>query len=100
MNKLFSKKDWHTSPAHLLFLSKFVEPRKPEDFVTRIEWKEVLHDDPYKTISMWIDENMLMEGDLGCRLGYKYKVIELKDFLKQRGLAVSGKVIMFFKFFN
>jgi hypothetical protein len=91
MNKFFGNKDWHTSPAHLLFLSKFIEPRKPEDFVTRAEWKEVLQEDPYKTISMFINENMLMEGDLTCCLSYKYKVIELKDLLKQRGLAVSGK---------
>jgi hypothetical protein len=91
ITKLFSRQNWRNSPAHLLFLSRFVEPRRPEDFVTRVEWKEVLQEDPYKTLSKFIDENMLMEGDLGCRLSYKYRVIELKDFLKQRGLAVSGK---------
>lgn len=91
MKKIFNLKDWRTSPAHLLFLSKFIEPRIPEDFVTRIEWKEVLQGEPYKTISMFIDENMLLEGDLACRLSYKYKVIELKEFLKQRGQIVSGK---------
>lgn len=91
MKKIFNLKDWRTSPAHLLFLSKYIEPRIPEDFVTRIEWKEVLQGEPYKTISMFIDENMLLEGDLACRLSYKYKVIELKEFLKQRGQIVSGK---------
>jgi hypothetical protein len=40
---------------------------------------------------MFIDENMLMEGDLACRLSYKYKIVDLKEFLKQHGLAVSGK---------
>jgi SAP domain len=91
ITKLISRQNWRNSPAHLLFLSRFIEPRRPEDFVTGVEWNEVLQEDPYNTISKFIDENMLLEGDLGCRLSYKYRVIELKDFLKQRGLAVSGK---------
>lgn len=48
LKKLFVRQDWLNSPAHLLFLSKFIEPRRPEDFVTRVEWKEVLQEDPYK----------------------------------------------------
>jgi hypothetical protein len=91
ITKLISRHNWRNSPAHLLFLSKFIDPRRPEDFVTRVEWIEVLQEDPYKTISKLIDENMLMEGDLGCRLSYKYRVVELKDLLRQRGLTVSGK---------
>ena len=34
---------------------------------------------------------MLMASGLDGQLSYKYKVTELKDMLKQRGLAVSGR---------
>ena len=42
--------DWRKSPAHLLLLSKFLEPRTVEDFSKSDNWKEVLKEPPQQAI--------------------------------------------------
>lgn len=83
--------DWKKSSAHMLFLSKFRTPRTIEDFTKTESWKEVLKEDPRKAIKRFHDEGMIESADLSARLGYKYKVSELKDLLKERELSVSGR---------
>ncbi len=83
--------DWRKSKAHLLLLSKFVHAQRPDDFAKSDDWKNVLGEPSRQAIKWFVDEGMLMTADLNDLISYKYKVSELKDLLKQRGLSVSGR---------
>ncbi len=88
--------DWKKSKAHLLLLSKFIQAHRPDDFAKSADWeniwKNVLGEPSKQAIKRFVDEGMLMTAtDLNDLLSYKYKVTELKDMLKQRGLPVSGR---------
>jgi hypothetical protein len=83
--------DWRKSPAHLLLLSKFLNPRTAEDFAKSDNWKEVLKESPQQTIKRFIGDGMLTQSDLSGHVAYKFKVTELKNMLKQCGLPVSGR---------
>lgn len=87
--------DWRKSKAHLLLLSKFIHANSFESFAKHDYWKHwwdsLLGEPSQKAIKRFIDEGMLMTPDLNDLLSYKYKVTELKDMLKQRGLLVSGR---------
>ena len=83
--------DWRKSSAHLLLLTRVLEPCTVGDFAKSDNWKEVLKEPPQQAIRRFTDEGMIVHANLGEHLGYKFKVNELKNFLKQRGLAVSGR---------
>lgn len=90
MFKKLLGKDWKSSDAHLLLLSKFKSPRSSDDFRNQAEWKSVLHEDISKSINKFISDGYLVEAGLSGKLDYFYKAGQLKDFLKQRDLKVSG----------
>jgi hypothetical protein len=79
------------SNAHLLFLSKFLHPRTPDDFAESDVWETVLEENPKQAIKRFLDEGVLAQADLSDQLDYRYKVTELKDMLKKQGLIVSGR---------
>ena len=83
--------DWKKSSAHLLLLSKFLSPRKVEDFAKSDDWEAALREAPQKTIKRFAEEGMIEPASLAGLLDYKYKVSDLKKMLKQRGLPVSGR---------
>jgi hypothetical protein len=83
--------DWRRSPAHLLFLSRFRNPRPLDDFSKSDTWKAVLGEAPGKAIERFLDEGLLEQASLEGLLDYKHKVSELKSMLEQRGLPVSGR---------
>lgn len=83
--------DWRKSNAHLLFLSRFLHPKTPDDFAESDAWKTVLGENPKQAIKRFLDEGMLAQADLSAQLDYKYKVTELKDMLKKQGMTVSGR---------
>ena len=74
-----------------MLLSKFLQPRTIEDFTKADSWNEVLKESPQQAIKRFIDDGALIRADLGEHLSYKFKVTELKNMLKQRGLPVSGR---------
>ena len=82
--------NWKNSRAHLLLLSKFMYPREPRYYYDQENWARVLNEPAQKSIKRFINENMLVNADLEYRVSYKYKVHELKELLKQRGLSISG----------
>jgi hypothetical protein len=82
--------NWKNSKAHLLLLSKFIYPREPKYYYDQDNWARVLNEPAQKSIKRFINENMLVNADLEYRVSYKYKVHELKELLKQRGLSISG----------
>lgn len=83
--------DWKKSKAHWLLLSKFLHPRSPDDFSKSDFWESVLGEKPSKSIKRFLDDGLIAIAELDNVLSYKYKVSELKDLLKQRGLPVSGR---------
>jgi hypothetical protein len=87
--------DWQKSKSHLLLLQMYLHANNFENFARHEYWKtnwdNVLGEPATQSIKRFIDEGMLMTAtDLNDLISYKYKVTELKDLLKQRGLPVSG----------
>lgn len=83
--------DWKKSKAHWLLLSKFIHPQNPDDFSKSDIWENVLGEKPSQSIKRFLDEGLIAVAEVESVLDYKYKVSELKDMLKQRGLPVSGR---------
>lgn len=90
------KIDWRNSKAHLLLLSKFIQANRFEAFAAsdywKNQWDNILGEPSKQAINRFIDEGMLADvTDLNDLLSFKYKVTELRDMLKERGLPVSGR---------
>ena len=83
--------NWKKSPAHLIFLSKFRTPRNIEEISLQDYWRDVLNEKPLKAVNRFIKDGMLIEGDVHSCMEYKFKVSELKQLLKERGLKQSGR---------
>lgn len=86
-----SKMDWQKSKAHLLLLSKFLEPRSLDNISKSESWQEVLRESPQNTIDRFLSDGVIVEAGLNEHLAYKFKVTELKTILKRYNLPVSGR---------
>ena len=77
-------------------LSKFIQANRFEAFAAsdywKNQWDNILGEPSKQAINRFIDEGMLADvTDLNDLLSFKYKVTELRDMLKERGLPVSGR---------
>jgi hypothetical protein len=82
---------WQKSPAHLLLLSKFLNPHIIEDYEkTVMSWEQALGEHPKKAIKRFLKEGMLNRAGLANSLAWKYRVPDLKKMLKERNLPISG----------
>ncbi len=88
---IFGRLDWRKSRAHLLLLSKFLNPRTVEDFSQPDDWRAVLREKPQKAIERLLTDGMLIDAGLAGRLAYRFNVTDLKVKLKSKGLPVSGR---------
>ena len=79
------------SPAHKLLLSKYMRPHTIDDYSTSGSWREVLGELPTQAIDNFVRNGLLRAGNLRDHIYYKYKVPELKIFLRQLPLPVSGR---------
>jgi hypothetical protein len=61
----------------------------PEDFPSDC-WKAVLKESPQKAIKRYLRHGFLQEASLTERLDFKYRPVELRSLLKERGLASAG----------
>jgi len=86
-----AKCDWKSSKAHLLMLSKFIQPQAPERFQNDPNWKEVLGESPRDALRMMRSDGMLRPCEIQELLEAKFKVSEMKQMLKAAGLKVSGR---------
>lgn len=87
-------RDWTSSDAHLLLLSKFLSPRPPEDFTDSnwaSAWATVLSETPSKAIARFRDDGAIEIAGIRDRLGFEFRVAELKQLLRQRNLRLSGR---------
>jgi hypothetical protein len=89
--KSLSDLDWQRSNAHLLLLSKFLQPRKEDDFAGSDYWTPVLGEPAAQAIKCFISDGMLVKADLSAELDYRFTAAELKRLLTERGLNVSGR---------
>jgi hypothetical protein len=85
------KKNWRTSPAHLLLLSKFRNGDSPDRYRDAEYWETVLKEKPVKAIEQFLKEGVLEPAGLQELVDYKFKASDLKLMLKERGLKVSGR---------
>lgn len=84
----FNKK---RSPAHLLFLSKFLKPLSLDHYYDSDYWEPALEAPPKQVIRRFLSENLIEQVDLPEFPNYKYKVSDLKSILRELGLPVSGR---------
>lgn len=82
--------NWKNSQAHLLLLSKFLNGQEIDYFIKSGNWEQPLNEAPQKAIERFVDEGLLKIADLETVVSYKHKVSDLRNLLKQRGLAISG----------
>lgn len=85
------KKDWKNSAPHLLLLSKFRHSDSPDHYERAEYWESVLKESPQKAIQRFVKARMLEPAELLELVGFKFKVAELKNMLKERQLQVSGR---------
>lgn len=83
-------KNWKTSSAHLLFLSKFRSPGEVGNYLEE-QWTPVLHEKPSEVIKRFLRDGVLIEGDIADCIDFKYKVTDLKQMLLKYGLKQSGR---------
>ena len=85
------KKNWRSSPAHLLLLSKFRNGDSPDRYQDAEYWEAVLKEKPSKVVEQFLKEGVLEPAGLQEFVNYKFGASELKLMLKERGLKVSGR---------
>lgn len=83
--------DRQNSKAHLLLLSKFLQPQELENFLKSESWQEVLKESPQNAIEQFLADSLIVQANLSEHLAYKFKVSELKAILKRYDLSVSGR---------
>jgi len=79
------------SPAHRMLLSHFHTPRPATFFDRQEDWPDALGETAHKAINRFVKEGLLEDAGVEGRLTYHYKVGELKELLRQRGLPLSGR---------
>ena len=82
--------EWRVSEPHLLYLSRFLYAQNSEDAV-QPHWEGVLGELPQAAMDRFTAEGLLVPASLTAKLDRTFKVVDLKPFLKERGLPVSGK---------
>lgn len=84
-------KDWQSSPAHLLLLSKFRNGDSPTRYREADHWEIALREKPITVIERFVQAGMLKPAGLPELVNYKFKAPDLKSMLKASGLKVSGR---------
>jgi hypothetical protein len=82
--------NWRNSPAHLLLLAEFVQPRDPDDVCRMKKWQAVFGDDLRQTIRLFGQERLIIRCSLEEHLNYAFGTPALQVMLKERHLPVSG----------
>lgn len=85
------KKNWRSSAAHLLLLTKFRNGDSPTRYRDAKYWEDVLNEKPLKAIEQFLEDGVLEPAGLRELVDYKFKVSDLKLMIKERGLKVSGR---------
>lgn len=80
------------SRAHLLFLSKYEEGRIIGDIpYPKNDWYYALHETPDHAIEKFIRDGLIEEFDLPKKISFRYKVVDIKELLRGKGLKISSR---------
>lgn len=95
MARLPDSFDWKTSPGHLALLKAFARPREVNQV---LDW-QFLRDQVPEPVMSGIErlkrEGALVSPSVEEKVSFRFKVPELKDLLKERGIkGVDGKEAM------
>lgn len=83
--------DWRKSPAHHLLLTKFLYPQDADRLARSEDWKKALGEDPSKAIRRFMEEGLLESIELTELVDKRYRVSDLREMLRQRGLETAGR---------
>jgi hypothetical protein len=82
--------NWKNSPAHLLLLAEFLQPRDPEDVCRVKKWQTVFGENLRQTIRFFGQERLVIRCSLEEHLNYAFGTPALQALLKERRLPVAG----------
>jgi len=85
---------WRSSPAHLFLAGSFLEPRTAAEVTNLLNWQPVLNEDPEQVLGQLLALGVLEYTDQGQTLAErlaKFKVQDLRELARARGLPVSGR---------
>lgn len=86
--------DWRQSRGHLLFLREFLKPLNIDGLPTGfggIDWELILGEEPKTAIQRFLDTGVLVSASLSEHVDRKFKVTDLEDMLRSRGLSPSRR---------
>jgi hypothetical protein len=87
---LIAGKSEITSPAELIFLSKFKSGATVDGISRPDDWAGVLHTTPAKAVRKFLANGFLQAADLETSVQSGFNGNQLKVLAKERGLPVSG----------
>lgn len=78
------------TPAQMKFLSGFLHGSvfKPD---AKSYWGDLLHEPPESAVSKFVSAGLLVVAPLAAKLDGEFKATDIKGFLRERGLPVSGR---------
>ena len=84
--------DWRKSPAHLTFLTTFLEPRPPDHSPTDTPWEKVLGEPPEQAVERLLADKALRVCSGTQILRHelpKLSADDLQALLRERGLPIE-----------
>jgi hypothetical protein len=82
---------WREMPAFLFFLTKFIHPINIESLIKKDYWKSILKNNPKNVIEYFIKTGIIIEASIEEKIENKCKVPDLKKYLREYNLPISGK---------
>lgn len=83
--------EWRASEPHMLLLSRFLCAQDASAAALPANWEGVLGEPPQVAIDRFFNKDLLIPASVTAKLDSTFKAVDLKPFLKERGLPVSGK---------
>jgi formylglycine-generating enzyme required for sulfatase activity len=90
MGQQSSRVNWRQSPAHLLFLSTFLKPRRLEQNPVDVDWRLNLGEPPDQVLTRLVRDGALRHLTMHEQLEFGLTVKQLQALLRERGLPVAG----------
>jgi len=83
--------DMRYSSAHLLLLSRFLNPQEPETLARQACWTEALRQTVQRAACQLQDDGLLASLSVAELAEYRLKVADLRAMCKERALPVTGR---------
>lgn len=85
-------KNLSLTPARLLFMLAFLEPRSIESLPEPPgkSWRELLNETPSEVLSFFKEKGLIVRSSLFQHLNHKFTVTQIKPYLEKEGLLATG----------